>query len=302
MAEGKKTPAGRSDAPARRGAAQRGGSPVQRPAPSQSRSRRQAAPRYSKAEITRNRIIAVVILVLAVVLLVSLVSCAVKGCGQDSAKEQAAASGASASAVAEASSASQTSQQASTAALAAGEGVEDPWVEGGRFTTGDDELDHLVKDWCDDNSNPDLTREENAFNAYCGAMWKDFIERDNNQYPMGVGWDITYAKQIMNEGGGNCYEQAAIGEFILKYFGYTEAYAEPCFILRQSGEYGNHGLIYVTDKDGRKCLCDPAFGANGWMLDADIYKVKLIDIGQDRSELTIAPFEEVVPAPWQDLV
>ena len=296
MAEGKKTPAWRSDVSARRG------STTQRPASPQSRPRRQATPRYSQSEITRNRVIAVVILALAVVLLVSLVSCAVRGCGSDAAKEQASGESASASAPAVDTTASQVSSQTSTAVLGADEGVEDPWVEGGRFTTGDAELDQLVKDWCDDNSNPDLTCEENAFNAYCGAMWKDFIERDDNQYPMGTDWDIAYAKQIMNEGGSNCYEQAAIGEFILKYFGYEEAYAEPCFILRQSGEYGNHGLIYVTDKDGRKCLCDPAFGANGWMLDADIYTVKLIDIGQDRSELTIAPFEEVVPAPWEDLV
>ena len=49
---------------------------------------------------------------------------------------------------------------------------------------------------------------------------------------------------------------------------------------------------------GLRANCDVAFGANGWMLDADIYTVKLMDVGQDASEHSIANFEEVVPAPW----
>lgn len=287
----------------------RGAQPTYRRAQQQrgGQQRRPSQPRYSKQEILRNRIIAVVVLVALLALAIGLVTCVARGLSGSGDTQASSASNAAASAAASEASASQSADQAADqasgqAATAAAAGVDDPWVEGGRFTTGDAELDQIVKDWCDGNSRDDLDAADNAFNAYCGAMWADFIERDDNQYPWGESWDITYAKQIMTEGGGNCYEQAAIGEFILKYFGYTEVYAEPCFILRQSGEYGNHGLLYVTDKDGRKCLCDPAFGANGWMLDADIYTVKLIDIGQDRAELTIAPFEEVVPAPWADLV
>lgn len=255
----------------------------------------------TRQEILRNRIIAAVVLIVIIFLLVNLVTCVAHGIGgsQGRAAPEVAvsASGASEASSLVATVNDRASQQAA-ATVPADQGVEDPWVPGGRFTTGDAELDQMVKDWCDSNSRDDLNAADNAFNAYCGAMWAEFVERDDNQYPTGPTWDITYAKQGLSGNGVNCYEQVAVGEYILKYFGYAEAYAEPCFILRQSGEYGDHGLLYVTDMDGRKCLCDPAFGANGWMLDADVYTVKLMDVGQDPSEFTIAPFEEVVPAPW----
>lgn len=257
--------------------------------------RRPPARRYSRSEILRNRIIAAVVLVALVVLLASLVRCAagaLGGAGRDEAPD---------SLVGRAGSAAQqqlAASQVQAPSVAADEGVEDPWVEGGRFSTGDAELDQMVKDFCDSNSRDDLNAADNAFNVYCYAMWAEFVEREDNQEPTGPTWDITYAKQGLSGRGVNCYEQVAVGEYILKYFGYYDAQAEPCFILRQSGEYGDHGLLYVTDLDGRKCLCDPAFGADGWMLDADIYTVQLMEVGQDPAEFAIADFEKVVPAPW----
>lgn len=265
-------------------------------------------------------------LVVLIVLVVSLISCVAGALGgsKDQGQSQAASAGAVSTTVSEAASEASaesadadsgaSSEEASEPELlpqsadliaqeaqkaaAAREGVDDPWVEGGKFATGDAELDQMIKEFCDSNSRDDLNAADNAFNVYCLGMWYEFVERENNQYPTGPTWDITYAKQALTEGSVNCYEQVAFGEYILKYFGYADAYAEPCLILRQSGEYGDHGLLYVTDMDGRKCLCDPAFGANGWMLDADIYTVKLMDVGQDQSEFAIADFEEVVPAPW----
>ena len=261
----------------------------------------------------RNRIIAIAVLVVLVILLVSLVSCIVRGIAGNS-EQQAPASqpaAGAATAVSGASAASADAEGTSAEASLVGDvgsrvsdqtssaqGVEDPWVESGRFATGDAELDRMIKDFCDANSNPDLSLEDNAFNAYCIASWYEFQERDNNQYPTGPNWDVEYAKQAIEEGSVNCYEQAAFGEYVLKYFGYKDAVAMPSFILRQSGEYGDHGLLYVTNRDGRKCLCDPAFGANGWMLDADIYTVKAMDVGQDPADFQVADFEEVVKAPW----
>lgn len=249
--------------------------------------------------IIRNRIIAVVVLIIAIVLLVNLVTCAAGAIGgkQEQSSDSSSSEASSGGLV---SMVAQNAPEQTAPVVPTGVGVEDPWVEGGRFSTGDADLDQIVKGFCDDNSKEGLSAEDNAFNVYCYAMWTEFIERDDNQHPTGPNWDITYAKQIMTEDGGNCYEQVAIGEYILKYFGYYDAQAEPCYILRQSGEYGDHGLLYVTNKDGRKCLCDPAFGANGWMLDADIYTVKVVDVGQDPAEFTIANFEEVVKAPWID--
>lgn len=255
--------------------------------------------RPTKQEILRNRIIAVIVLVAFIALVVLFVSCVARAIGGGGSEGESAASASSEASVV-ASVAQTAAAQSAVPVVPAGEGVEDPWVPGGRFTTGDAELDQLVKDFCDSNSEEGKSAEDNAFNVYCRGMWAEFIERDDNQYPTGPTWDITYAKQILTEGGGNCYEQVALGEYVLKYFGYSDACAEPCLILRQSGEYGVHGLLYVTDKDGRKCLCDPALGANGWMLDADLYTVKVMDVGQDPSEFSIANFEEVVKASWID--
>lgn len=265
-------------------------------------TRRTPARRYSAAEIRRNRIIAVVVLVVVVAILVfavsSLVRCAAGVPGD--APQDGGGEGPGdvvAEQVGEAV-AQELEANASAAAVAEGQGVDDPWVASGRFSTGDAELDQMVKGFCDSNSRADLNAADNAFNVYCYAVWAEFVERENNQHPTGPDWDKVYAKQALSGNGVNCFEQVAVAEYILKYFGYADAQAEPCFILRQSGEYGDHGLLYVTDLDGRKCLCDPAFGANGWMLDAGIYTVKVMDVGQDPSEFAIADFEEVVPAPW----
>jgi len=257
----------------------------------------------SSNEVLRNRIIAIVILVALVALIIGLVTCVARGIGggdqSKAASESAAAASASAtSASAQSATAATASTSAQSAAASSGEGVESPWTSDGRFSTGDAELDQIIKTFCDERTKKDLSREDNAFNVYCEAVWSDYIERDDNQEPLGADWDIVYAKQFYNEGGGNCYEMAAFVEYLLKYFGYPDAQGEPCHVLRQSGTYGEHGLVFVTDTDGRKAMCDSSFGANGWMIDADSYTVKVVDVGQDPSEFKIADFEEVVKAYW----
>ena len=261
----------------------------------QAGTRRSASAQPVRDNTLRNRIIMIAIIVVAVIVLASLVTCMVKGIGGSQSQSSQAASS---SAAVSSSAASQSSQQSTASTVAAGTGVEDKWVAGGRFTTGDAELDQMIKEHCDNWTSDDLSQADNAFNAYCNAIWADYVERDNNQHPTGPNWDVEYAKQFFQEGSCNCYEQVAVGEFILKYFGYTDVYGEPCNVLRQSGTYGEHGILFVTDLDGRKCLCDPSFGANGWMLDADSYTMEIVDVGQDPAEFKIANFERVAEAPW----
>ena len=90
--------------------------------------------RPSDGEVLRNRIIAIAILVMVVIVLVNLVMCAARGIG-GSGEESSSSSSANAAASEQAPSAN--------AAVGSGEGVEDPWVESGRFSTGDAELDQL---------------------------------------------------------------------------------------------------------------------------------------------------------------
>lgn len=164
-------------------------------------------------------------------------------------------------------------------------GVDDPWVPSGKFTTGDAELDTMLKEYCDANSSPDKTAEENAYSVYLAISWSEVYEQQDdeempNQHPQGPDWDILYSKQFLWRGGGNCYEFSAITGFALQYFGYADAHGEPCEILRESGGYGPHGLVVVTNKDGSPCICDNAMGSNGWMLRSDIYTYYIEDIGQ----------------------
>ena len=277
-----------------------------------------AAALYSDREILRNEIIAVIVLIISMILLLNLGSCmgrAMAGSG-DASGQQAAAEASSSSEAADGSgsagsesspssqssassqSASQASGTTSAPIVAAGEGVEDPWVEGGRFSSGDAELDQLVKNFCDNCTDSSKSAADNAFTAYFTAVTTDYVESDDNQQPVGPTWDIEYAKQMLTKNTGNCYEFVAAVEYILKYFGYYDAQAEPCHVLLDSGGYGEHGLLYVTDLDGRKCLIDPSFASNGWMLDADSYTVRLADVGQDPSERNIANFEAVEKANW----
>lgn len=246
--------------------------------------------------LTPQRIIIAIAAIVLIVLLFNLVTCAVKG--GDSQQSSSASSAATQVAQASSSAASATASSASTT-VASNEGVEDPWVEGGRFTTGDAELDEMVKKFCDDNSSKDLSASENAFNVYCAVVWGEYIESDDNQEPLGPNWDVEYAKQYITAGGGNCYNFCAFNEYVLKYFGYSDATAEPCIVLRQSGDYGDHGLVFVTNiENGKRCLCDSAYGSDGWMVDINEYTMQVRNIGQDPSEFTVAPFEGISEAPW----
>ena len=251
----------------------------------------------------RNRIIAVAVLVVVVVVAFTLIRNATSG-SQPAQEENVAASAPVQSGAEQASRApavdSQTAAADGQSPAANGQaptpdappppstaaiGVDDPWVPSGKFTTGDAVLDTMIKEYCDANSSPDKTAEENAYNVYLAISWSDDVERMDgedfaNQHPRGPDWDTQYSKQFLWANGGNCYEFSAITGFALQYFGYADAHGEPCEVLRQSGDYGPHGLVLVTDKDGTSCICDNAMGSNGWMIPATKYTFYVEDFGQ----------------------
>ncbi|MBR2834928.1 MAG: hypothetical protein IKE43_04350 [Coriobacteriales bacterium] len=159
-------------------------------------------------------------------------------------------------------------------------GVEDPWRPEGYFSSGDYELDCMIKDYCDRWSSPDLDFSDNAYNTYLHVSWTEPVERDNNQYFDGPNWSIQYAKQLYWYSSGNCYEFSAFVEYVLKYFGYQDVHAEPCNILRQSGNWGVHGLTFVTNHTGEACFCDAALSSKGWMLPVYTYTYEIFNNGQ----------------------
>ena len=149
-------------------------------------------------------------------------------------------------------------------------GVEDPWSPTGYFTTGDAELDQLVKNYCDSQAQDGLDAGDNAYYTYLHISWIDYVENDQNQRPWDVegDWRVTYAKQCFTNMTANCYEFAAAIQYIMRYYGYADAIAEPCLVLRQSGNWGDHGLVFLTSLDGRQCLIDASLSSNGWLLPA----------------------------------
>ena len=176
-----------------------------------------------------------------------------------------------------------TSQQQPQSLVRKAAPVQDPWVVGGLFTTGNAKLDQYIKDMCDGHSGRGASAEENAFSVFDYIAGTPYTERVNNQSPWGETWDVEYALQYFEEGNsGNCYNFAAVVEYMLKYFGYADAEAEPCVVSLASGDWGDHGLVFVTNiANGEACLVDAARSAEGWMIGKDAYSYDVRNIAQN---------------------
>lgn len=176
------------------------------------------------------------------------------------------------------------SESTSSSTTQAQQGVVSPWTESGYFTTGDSTLDEYIKKMCDEHSTEGETFDKNAYNTF---IWlsqdTDYVEREENQSPYGVGWDAEYAKQFFEKGNsGNCFNFVAVCQYMLQYFGYSDAEAQPCVVELESGSWGDHGLVFVTNKvDNKRCLVDVALSSNGWMLDVDAYSYDIRNIEQN---------------------
>ena len=167
------------------------------------------------------------------------------------------------------------------AQASASAGVEDPWVASGRFTTGDPILDKEVKEFCDSHCNTNQSVDEAALLVYEGVAWSEYVERDDAQNPAGPNWRIEYARKYFeHDNTGNCYEFACANMYCLRYLGFSDAMAEAVIIEMQSGDWGDHGIVFVTNTDGRKCLIDTSMGVNGWMLDTDVYNYEIKNVAE----------------------
>lgn len=220
-------------------------------------------------------LLAVLSIVVVILVIANIVSCAARSSSTPEAGNAATA--------VESSSAAAEASSSSTVATATG--VASPWTDSGYFTSGDDTLDRYIKEFCDQNSTDGATFDENAYTVNQVVAQSDYVERANNQSPWGTEWSIEYAKQFFEEGNsGNCYNFAAVTQFVLRYFGYSDAEGQPCIVRLQSGDWGDHGLVFVTNKvDGTRCLVDDAMGSNGWMLDINAYDYDVRNIAQNAT-------------------
>ena len=175
------------------------------------------------------------------------------------------------------------------------EGVEDPWLDGGYFTTGDKDLDEQVKAFCDKYSTDGSSASDNAYNTFCNITWSDYDEWAGNQHPHTYDWTVQYAKDFFDR-GGNCFSMASAVQWCLRYFGYSDAHAELTYQERQGGGWLDHGLTWVTDiESGEIRMVDSEMSSKGWMMQPHSYNVEILDptgdweprsSAFDRSEMT----------------
>lgn len=228
--------------------------------------------------------IVVVLVVVAILLIANVVSCV--GGTLAPAEPDNAAVEASSSASADESSPSSSSSESESSSSAAQAGVVSPWTTSGYFSTGDSALDNYVKEFCDQHSTEGKSFDANAYDANLVISTQaDYVERENNQSPWGPDWDVEYAKQFFeSNNSGNCYNFAAVTQFILQYFGYEDAEGQPCIVELESGNWGDHGLVFLTDKTtGKRAIVDDAMGTNGWMLAIDTYSYDVRNINQNAT-------------------
>ncbi|MGI6220453.1 MAG: hypothetical protein ACOYIP_01060 [Coriobacteriales bacterium] len=225
------------------------------------------APRGNNAR--SQRIVIIIAIIIAVLVIIGIAKCvgSVNSVGEDVAKEgtkaeQAATDG-------------KTGEAADGAATTGG--VESPWTESKTFSSGDATFDARLKDYCDQHTQEGADAETAAKATYdvIVAMERDI--RDNNQNPGGSGWELEYAKQILDANSGNNYEKAALIAQMLKYFGY-DAMAQPCIVDGESA-----GLVFVNSEDGSQLICSPALGDEGWMMDSRAISYQ-IDNGSSSSD------------------
>jgi hypothetical protein len=163
-------------------------------------------------------------------------------------------------------------------------GVEDPWVSTGLFTTGDADLDQIVKDYCDAATTADYDASDNAYNTYLRVSWMDYFSSDSDREPWTYGstWPMVYAKQLYYNNGGNFYEFAAFAAYCLRYYGYSDATAQACSVEQADGDSENLGLVFVTNWTGSSAVVDPSLCANGWMLSPSSYTYQ-VKTGDDEA-------------------
>ena len=159
------------------------------------------------------------------------------------------------------------------------EGVEDPWVESGTYTSGDAVLDGEVKAFCDSIADKSSMDQDTALlEVYKAIAWSDYVERDSAQQPSGKNWRTEFARMYYeNNCSGNCYEFASFLSFCLQYLGLSDATSEGVLVQLQEGGWGDHGIVFVTNTDGSKCICDTARGVNAWMIPESSYNVQIQD-------------------------
>ena len=134
---------------------------------------------------------------------------------------------------------------------------------GGRYTSGNAELDSLVAKTLTELTDPAQTRRERLRAVYLHVK-NDFKYLVRNYYASGEhGWEIPEALYMYENGRGNCYCYAGMFWSLARGLGYNAT--------AYSGTMGNQNQPHAwteIDLDGEIYICDPEIEMNYWWLAA----------------------------------
>ena len=154
--------------------------------------------------------------------------------------------------------------------------------ENGRYTCGDAELDDLVAERVRTlmNEHPDAKGEDLLYQVYVYCR-DSFTYVSRGILESGAtGWEITWAKQMLQTKAGNCYNYNATFWAIARGIGY-DAY---CYSGYTAKDYQPHGWCQI-DFDGKPYIFDPQLG------------MRYIQNGKNHNMFKL-PYERAVRWPY----
>ena len=120
----------------------------------------------------------------------------------------------------------------------------------GHYTSGDADVDVMVKQVLTAATNDSMTREEKLKAAFLYVR-DGFFYRRNNFYEVGeTGWELEEARTMLTKGKGNCYNYTATFCMIARQLGY-DASAISGLV---GDDYQQHGWVEIPAEDGSEIL------------------------------------------------
>ncbi len=131
----------------------------------------------------------------------------------------------------------------------------------GRYTSGDAELDAILKNIVVSLYSAADSMETNLKRLYDHVCWNySYLARMPYPADGSTGWDLQWAKQMVQTGKGNCYSYAALFSMLARRLGY-QAWAVSGFInVSTVRTFEYHGWVEIS-QNGKIYVCDPEIQA-----------------------------------------
>ena len=127
----------------------------------------------------------------------------------------------------------------------------------GRYTTGNTELDGMLKKIVLAQTVEGDTLEENWKRLFKYAAGSDFSYLNRGYLADGqTGWEVDKALQMLRTHKGNCYNYASVTTFLARWMGYQATPLSGYVYTPQNGAYAKHGWTQINI-GGVNYLADP---------------------------------------------